>query len=197
MLGTNSISNSELRLAYNQGILTIGNMVLDQKQKELYGIINSLCNNDKAARNCMYLYLYALGTWCNDADAINFMTEAQLQSIVLKIEELKQVCCDYSVDTCNLGDFELACEDDIPSTSGGNTVYQKEIVYFADVDTFDVVLSPIRITKYGEALNIEVEMLVDGTYRVQEVEIIPDAVPNTTKYTLNFGVLSTGRIKIS
>ena len=196
MLGTNSISNTELRLAYNQGILTIGNMVLDQKQKDLYGIQNSLCNNDKGARNCMYLYLYALGTWCTDPDAENFMTEAQLAYIVLRIEELKQVCCDYSVDTCNLGDFELECEDVIIS-SGSSSSTLKEIVYFEDVDTLEVLLSPVRLAKYGEALNIEVEMLIDGSYRVQDVEILPDAVPNTTKYTLNFGVNSTGRIKIS
>jgi hypothetical protein len=94
-----SIANAELQAASQKGMLTITNMIIEQELKKRYSIENSVCNeglNNKQLRDCLYLYLYALSTWCCDTDAYNFITEKELIAIVAKIEELQQVCCDYN-----------------------------------------------------------------------------------------------------
>lgn len=96
MLNYPSISTTEINSAYQRGIMTIGDLVLNENLKERYSILKSACGEgDDLTKDCLFLYLYAINSWCEEC--YNFITEEQLIAIVSKIEELQKVCCDFNV----------------------------------------------------------------------------------------------------
>lgn len=92
------------------------------------------------------------------------------------------------------------CQDQIitpepvnPDASGKN-----EIVPFNNIATMTLAWNNTRKNRFGDAAVIIVEIIGDdGKYRKTEVEIVPNAVPNTTSYAINLGGLATGRLIIS
>jgi len=90
-----SISQEEIKSAYSKGLMTLSNLVLENEYLKMYSIEQSNCTDipgNKLKVKCLYLYLYALNTWCCEDDC-NTLTEKQLIAILGKIEELKTICC--------------------------------------------------------------------------------------------------------
>lgn len=78
---------------------------------------------------------------------------------------------------------------------GGTNVPQFEIIPFSAVATLTILLTAARKLKFGDAMSVIVEIVgVDGKIRVTACEIIPDLLVNTTKYDIDFGGVSTGRV---
>ena len=101
MLNYPSISTTEINSAYQRGIMTIGDLVLNENLKERYSILKSVCGEgDDLTKDCLFLYLYAINSWCEEC--YNFITEEQLIAIVSKIEELQKVCCDFNAVSFHL-----------------------------------------------------------------------------------------------
>lgn len=95
-----SISEQEIESTYNKGLKTLSNLILENEYLKLYAISKSNCDDVPGNENkakCLYLYLYALSTWCNDQDNCNFLTEKQLIALLGKVEELKTICCNPSI----------------------------------------------------------------------------------------------------
>ena len=68
-------------------------------------------------------------------------------------------------------------------------------IYFNNVSSYRLYWTAELIAIYGSGGEFSVEILGDdGKYRVTDVEIMPDTLPDTTYYDFNFNILSTGRI---
>lgn len=91
-----SISEQEIQSAYTKGMMTLSNLVLENEYLTLYGIQKSTCTDvpqNLIKARCLYLYLYALNSWCYDDPNCNFLTEKELLAIMGKVEELQTICC--------------------------------------------------------------------------------------------------------
>lgn len=96
----NSLTEEEIKEAYNKGLITFSNLVLENEYLKLYGIAKSTCQDvpgNTLKAKCLYLYLYALATWCCDSEECNSLSEKQLFGILGKIEELQLICCKPSI----------------------------------------------------------------------------------------------------
>jgi len=96
----NSISEEEIKSAYNKGLLTLSDLILENEYLKLYGIAKSTCKDvpgNTLKTKCLYLYLYALSTWCCDEESCNYLTEKDLIAIIGKVEELQIVCCNPNI----------------------------------------------------------------------------------------------------
>lgn len=92
------------------------------------------------------------------------------------------------------------CVDQIiaPPESSSNTSGLNEELLFINQATADIQWNATRKARFGTSATFYVEVKgPDGKYRPAGVEAIPDVVPNTTKYTFDFGGLADSRVTIS
>jgi hypothetical protein len=88
----------------------------------------------------------------------------------------------------------LGIEDPLSADTSG----KNEIVPFASMAVLVVNWTETRKTRFGDAGSLHVELLgEDGKYRWTSVEIVPDVIVNTSKYTIDFGGPATGRVIIT
>lgn len=88
----------------------------------------------------------------------------------------------------------LGIEDPLSADTSG----KNETVPFSNVGSLVINWNDARKTRFGDAGTLHVEILGDdGKYRWSSVEIVPDVIVNTTKYTIDFGGPATGRVIIT
>lgn len=90
MLNYFAISDTEITASTNAGLLSMADMSLKGALRALYSAKKSFCEDLNALESrkiCLYLYLYAIDSWCND-DCCNVLSEAEFVTILGRIEEL-------------------------------------------------------------------------------------------------------------
>lgn len=99
--------------------------------------------------------------------------------------------CAFQIGQC--------CADQVlppPVSAGGSGL--NEPIRFDNTTTVSIAWNTARIARFGPSGVFYVELMdPDGVFRRSDVEALPDDIDNTTMYTFNFGMLSTGRITIT
>lgn len=81
----------EVVQAHTNGALTIADKILDRSLRDRFALGESLCGDSSLDVYCLYLYLYALESWC--CEGLNFLEEVDMYPILTKVEEMQTVCC--------------------------------------------------------------------------------------------------------
>lgn len=88
------VQEDEMKTAYQQGVLSMSNLIVESELHERYSSPLSSCNgSDEFLKYALFLYLFALDTWCPDCDD-NFLEKTELQSVLYNVENLSTRCCE-------------------------------------------------------------------------------------------------------
>ena len=86
-----SILPAELCSAIEQGELAMMDAALQLGSENLYGIEKKPCSDKSQDIVCLFLYTYALETYCTSTS--NYMSEEQLIATLACIEQTSKSCC--------------------------------------------------------------------------------------------------------
>ena len=81
---------NETQLAYNRGVFSVMNGVLESSLRNTYGMADINCKIPIKWK-CLNLLLEAINTWDCNVDAINFITKKQYNGILFQIENLERL----------------------------------------------------------------------------------------------------------
>ena len=95
MLNFLSRIEEERQRARTNGLVTMSALAIDQATRDKWAEAKSPCNDDPRNLKCLFLYLYAVDSWC--AEGNNSLGDDQLSNIILRIEQIAKTCCDHDL----------------------------------------------------------------------------------------------------
>lgn len=111
-----TVSAAEADQTHDEGMLTLAGLAIEHATAQLFSSPMSLCaKGNYTSMLCLYLYLYAFDTWCEDG-CNPWLCQEEYIAIVGKIQELQQGCCDFRI-----AGTSSSMATTIPASSGGGS----------------------------------------------------------------------------